>query len=235
MDTQHAPQPSSMPSPKEGSSPSSSVLDDLPSSTPAPAPPPEKKRKKWPFILGACVLVLAALIGAAWWYVIGTPQYSMMQLKNAYETHDVEKAKQYVDVDAITDQLVNVIVDKVKEEVGNATEGEGGLLGGVELNGELLNTLMPQIKEQAKKEFQESFEDSVKGENDEETPFNFFGDEKTENAFAADGEDMLLTLHNPDEQYDVVFRLKQQDDRSWKIVAFDNADEILDKIMNDNK
>ena len=59
-------------------------------------------------LLAAATLVLAALVG--WYYLMGTPQYSLSRFAGAIHAHDAAAAERFVDVDRVAQAASDVIV-----------------------------------------------------------------------------------------------------------------------------
>jgi hypothetical protein len=59
-------------------------------------------------LLAAATLVLAALVG--WYYLMGTPQYSLSRFASALGAHDAAGAERFVDVDRVAQAASDVIV-----------------------------------------------------------------------------------------------------------------------------
>lgn len=67
------------------------------------------------------LLILAALIGGAFFYWSGTPQYSFLQLTEAVKKHDGELFREYFDLDQVSRAAVDDMLSQQVKEIG----GEG--------------------------------------------------------------------------------------------------------------
>ena len=56
---------------------------------------------------GLIVVVLALFFGAGWWWWTTTPQYSIEQVKDAINAHDLAKFDKYVDLDTTSSKMVD--------------------------------------------------------------------------------------------------------------------------------
>ena len=59
-------------------------------------------------LLAAATLVLAALL--VWYYLMGTPQYSLSRFAGAIHAHDAASAERFVDVDRVAQAASELIV-----------------------------------------------------------------------------------------------------------------------------
>lgn len=92
------------------------------------------------------VLVISAIIG--WQIIRVSPQYSIYQLYQAIDQHDYEKFKQFVDVDGISNNIIDKamasVTDESKKDVSNNDPfyqlGQNFALG-------LVTSMKPQLKE----------------------------------------------------------------------------------------
>jgi len=69
------------------------------------------------FIIILILVLLLLGLGAGYYYFIffKTPTYTFMQIKKAYDTHDVELFKKYVDVDSFCEQVVDDYVTWISQ------------------------------------------------------------------------------------------------------------------------
>jgi hypothetical protein len=93
------------------------------------------------------IAVLAILIvsGGGYYYWTGTPQYTLAQIKTAYETRDVNLAMKYINFDAVFDDQWSSIEAKISAQQSNTQnswEAFGSMIG----QG-LVENMKPTLKE----------------------------------------------------------------------------------------
>lgn len=74
----------------------------------------------------AVVLVIATIGGFWYWQVKvqGTPSYSLHQAAQAVENHDLQQFKKYVDVEGVSERLVDDIVDQTSSQMSASSPAE---------------------------------------------------------------------------------------------------------------
>lgn len=74
----------------------------------------------------AVVLVIATIGGFWYWQVKvkGTPSYSLHQAAHAVENHDLQQFKKYVDVEGVSERLVDDIVDQASNQMSASSPAE---------------------------------------------------------------------------------------------------------------
>jgi hypothetical protein len=94
----------------------------------------------------AFFLVVAVLAGGGYWYWTTTPQYSLLQVRNAFKNHDIVLFNKLVDLDAVSGDIVDFVVSK---PVGALSDlGPVGKIFGFGL----VSFVKPQIVESVKKQ-----------------------------------------------------------------------------------
>lgn len=181
------------------------------------------------------------------YYFLGTPHYSLFNIKKAINNRDIDTAQQYIDINSLADQMVDDLLEVVKEQLNNEQEtGDDELFGDDFMLG-LFELMLPSIKEQATTEFTESFNTYISNSGvDTETQFTMFDGLKQASAF-----DLILgnniqiirngnvshlifkDIENTDgEIYDVKFKMERTFGRQWKITEWENLDDIINNIIN---
>jgi hypothetical protein len=92
-------------------------------------------------VLGLVVLLIAAAGG--WYYISGTPQYSLYRMGAAMAARDAEEAEQYIDIERVADRAVDAIYEGRSKPV--ASEGWGAAMA----DG-FLELLKPVVKARTK-------------------------------------------------------------------------------------
>ena len=104
--------------------------------------------RKIAIIIGSLVLIVAAAI--YYWQWTHSPKYSLLQAKKAVEKHDLVYFEKYVDVQSLTERLIDQVLDfstGQKEQPTNEWEqmGENFAKG-------FINLLKPQLAKLAKEQ-----------------------------------------------------------------------------------
>lgn len=93
-----------------------------------PPRPPHRGRRVWPVTALIGALLLAGFFGYKYW--ISTPQYSLLQAKSAFESHDLGTFQKYVALDSCADSLTDdVFAQAAKKMSANAESNPLGVAG----------------------------------------------------------------------------------------------------------
>jgi hypothetical protein len=111
-------------------------------------------------------LLVLIVIGAAlcWWWTT-TPQYSMLQLKEAIKQHDLQKCQKYLDMDTASRRMVDDFLAKpMRQALGPSTVGQVIVSG-------LMSFVRPELAKGIKFEMTNFVETgSFRGETEEPKP-----------------------------------------------------------------
>jgi len=99
-------------------------------------------KHKW-FLYGAAAVVI---LGAGAYWFIGTPQYSVWQMKQAAINHDADKAMRFINVDKLMDNVWPKFTSAMMAEASK-TDDPFGMLG-MMLGSGLIENMKPMLKEQ---------------------------------------------------------------------------------------
>src|SRR5262245_6892027 len=101
-------------------------------------------RRVWLVGLG-----LLLVIGATgWYYLVGTPQYSIYRLSVAFQERDIEEVERYIDIDRVSDEAFAAVeAIQAKRQAASGSEG----LGTAFADG-LIELLKPMLKTRLKDE-----------------------------------------------------------------------------------
>lgn len=91
------------------------------------------------------ILLLSAFMG--WQIVKASPQYSVYQLYQAIDQHDYEKFKQFVDVDGISNNILDKALESATEESKKDTSNNLFYQMGYNFGLGLFTSMKPQLKE----------------------------------------------------------------------------------------
>jgi hypothetical protein len=120
----------------------------------------KNSRIKKVFLIIGIIIIALLMTGAGYYFFIfmRTPTYAFMQIKKAYETHDVELFKEYVDVDSFCEQTVDDYTTWISQS-GLADTGTDvwSELGNTIAKG-MISLMKPQMVSEMKKGLLDSVE-----------------------------------------------------------------------------
>jgi len=167
-------------------------------------------------LLAAATLVLAALVG--WYYLMGTPQYSLSRFAGAIHAHDAAAAERFIDVDRVAQAASDVIVTdylRGNSKAVNAIEalGQGAARS---VAGEALK---PLVAARVRGEIRKMAETGGQGPRVLVLPAGMIA------AFSGlaverDAEGAWVIYADP-RRGQARLRMSQQPDRSWRITELD--------------
>ncbi len=104
--------------------------------------------KRLKIILSVLVvlLVVSAIIG--WQIIKSSPQYSIYQVYQAVNKHDYEKFKKYVDVEGISNNVIDKVLASATEETKNNTSSDPFYQLGQTFAIGLFTSMKPKLKEE---------------------------------------------------------------------------------------
>jgi len=117
-------------------------------------------KNRW--IMGALITML--IVAISFYYFVGTPQYSMWQLKQAAIHKDADKAMQFINIDKLMDNVWPRFTSAMMSEA-TKTEDPFEMLGAM-LGSGLIENMKPILKEQ----LITSIKDTITGKSDSENP-----------------------------------------------------------------
>ncbi|MFA5967168.1 MAG: DUF2939 domain-containing protein [Patescibacteria group bacterium] len=115
--------------------------------------------------LGAVVV-----LGAGSYWFIGTPQYSMWQLKTAIAKHDSELAMKYFNIDKMVDNVWPKMTSALMAEAQKSDDTFG--IMGLLLGSGMVDNMKPTIKEQLRTSLKESLSGSKQSDQTTNTNEN---------------------------------------------------------------
>jgi len=167
-------------------------------------------------LLAAAALLLAALVG--WYYLMGTPQYSLSRFAAAIHAHDAATAERFVDVDRVAQAASDVIVAEYLREnpkAGQALEA----LGQGAARSVAGQALKPLVAARVRGEIRKMAESGGQGPGVLVLPAGIVS-AFSGLAVARDAADAWVTYTDP-RRGQTRFRMSRQPDRSWRITEFD--------------
>jgi DUF2939 family protein len=187
------------------------VRDHEPVKEDAPRPlPPPRRSRRW---LGIAVLAVTLLSG--WFYVVGTPSYSLYRFAHALHSRDAATALAYVDVDRVAEAAADVLVADAfarQRPPRNVFEamGQGIARSAAQLNVKL------QAAARVRAEVQRMADAAGRGSA---LPLGLLAVIQGAD-MARQGDEVWVTYTEPGQGV-TRFKMSRQPDRSWKITAFD--------------
>ncbi|MFA5995047.1 MAG: DUF2939 domain-containing protein [Patescibacteria group bacterium] len=171
--------------------------------------------KKLLIILGSILLVLALSAGALIYIIMGRPEYSLWQLKQAYQRQDVETVKQYVDVDVLAEQITTVVIKQVSDKAP--------ILGG------LAEKLLPKL-----------ITTSLQTNSSQTGLLSSFNnitwsDVLLRKKLVCTQADSFAYCTITGAERTIILQLQQTQQRTWKIVGIKNIDELVNDLFGDIK
>ena len=150
-------------------------------------------------IIVSVSLFVAIVSGCSYYYFIGTPTYSLYEIKMAIKNHDTEKFKKYVDIDSITDKLL----DEASKKMDTSDDTTGALSG---LKALVISAMRPAIKN--------AIEKSIENEDNSEVKFTIKRIDKNK--------DTATAIVESSKGGEMTLLMKKTPSRYWRIVGIDS-------------
>ena len=167
-------------------------------------------------LLAAATLVLVALL--VWYYLMGTPQYSLSRFAGAINAHDAAAAERFVDVDRVALAASDVIIaEYLRSNAKTAHALEA--LGQGAARSVVGQAMKPMVAARVRSEIRKMAETGGRGPGVLVLPAGMVVAFR-ELAVERNASDAWLTYTDP-RRGQTMFRMSQQPDRSWKITEFD--------------
>lgn len=167
-------------------------------------------------LLAAATLFLAALL--VWYYLMGTPQYSLSRFAAAIQARDAAGAERFVDIDRVAETASQVIVADYLHENAQAAKAIEALGQGT-ARAVASQAVKPLVASRLRGELRKMAEAAGQGPSVLLMPAGLIA------AFSGvtvqrDGGDAWLIYTDP-RRGQARFRMTQQPDRSWRITELD--------------
>jgi hypothetical protein len=189
--------------------------------------------------LVAALLLISTLAGAGYYYWTTTPQFSLLQIKTAVDTHDTELFNKHVDIESLTSRAVDGFMEYAMVEVD--TNSTGGMLGSAFAAG-LVAMAKPKLVEYASNKILMEIE----GENSSATEvntgipqaseldrlFNGADGDFRQDYLNINGRISFLGLIKYDRELDseIIYEFKLRElEGYWQIVELSNLKDVLNK------
>ncbi|MFZ3057710.1 MAG: hypothetical protein WA092_01560 [Minisyncoccales bacterium] len=139
------------------------------------------------------IAILAILFVGGYYWWIGTPQYSLFQIKKAYKTHNADLALKYIDSDAIFENYWTEYIEKTMTETSSSNGFE--TLGKI-IALQMIQNMKPTIKDVLKQTIIKSFSENQESNNDSEFTKNLNGTWGSKPKISRKGNTVTVDLSN---------------------------------------
>lgn len=179
------------------------------------------------------VAVLLFLFIIVYTYYRTTPYYSLAQITKAFKAHDVKLAKEYIDIDSLSEQLSEAVIKSAEAELNkpSTTTNEWEKLG-EEWGKQIAEAMLPSIKTKIKDATQKTFTDSIEGKKTDDKNVPAFETYTWKDflpggriKLSSDGKLEKLTI-NTDKKNNIVFSMKNKKSK-WVIFSWSNISDII--------
>jgi Protein of unknown function (DUF2939) len=172
-------------------------------------------------IIGAIVSVL--VLGGTFYYIQGTPRYSLYQTKKAIQDHDSTTFNKYVDVDRIVTSLTDEGFKSVENEMNSSANSLGALGKG------LVTAFLPALKVGLKESINKSIEEISDGKQ------NAFAEAKVKEVKQEGKSANVILLNSKNEE--IRLSMIQTPERYWRVVGvnFDDFKKVNPEATDTKK
>lgn len=177
--------------------------------------------KKWVWTVGGIVIVALGLGGGYYW-VSGTPQYSLYQIGKAVENRDSETFYKYVDIDSVVDSFTDWVWKEMEEEMAGGKPEDEWASWGYELGKGFAELIMPAMKERIKEGLRSEITKTIEGTEEgmrEAFKKISYKDIKVERSGKIANIEILNFLEN---EMPLKLKMRQAPERYWKIVEINH-------------
>jgi len=165
------------------------------------------------------VALLVVLLAIGFYYLSGTPRYSLYKISRAVKNHDSGEFHKYVDVDRIVDHLAKFAVEQALAEMEkNKTTDDWGRPA-QEFDKELAMMMLPKMIEAMKPQIKQAITEIIEDTDREPEGSSLLG--ATLADIQTEGSTSLVTLEHQDTGEKIRFKMVKSPDRYWKIVELD--------------
>jgi hypothetical protein len=172
------------------------------------------KNKKILIIISSVILVLAIASGITYYWYIGTPEYSLKQLRSAYLTRNSEEVLKYVDVDSVFDNFWKEIQKQILDEMDKSDNDFARF--GYALGQSAMENMKPALKEKMK----DSMIESIEKYSDTATSTNKYDELSRINKYKITRINKTTAIVDIQDQ-NLKFKLNKTPERYWRVVAIE--------------
>ena len=152
------------------------------------------------------VAFLAFIIGgSSYYYIVGTPTYSLYKIKKAIQNHDSTEFNKYIDVERVVSSLIDDASKNMQEDDSLS-----------EFSKNLAQTFLPALKETLRNSINKSIEEISNGESDKLSSVKI-------KDITKEGKSANVTIDNAQGEI-IKLNMIQTTGRYWKIVRIDFND-----------
>ena len=191
-------------------------------------------------VIIALLVVIVLIFSTYFFYFKSTPQYSVLQLAKAYKNHNLELAQKYIDIEGLSQQISDAGIELIRQELEKPStqpQNEWEKLGWDAVTSLFKGTL-PSMGQKLKDEIKQAIIDSVEGKPQEKSNIPKFQTISIRDLLPGGkvkivSEGAIRRLSIPNEKGELLaFRMRKEDSR-WKIVKWENIDEIAKKLAEE--
>lgn len=170
--------------------------------------------KKLKIILPVLVVLLVISVIIGWQIIKSSPQYSIYQVYQAVGKHDYDKFKKYVDVEGVSNNVIDKALASATEETKNNTSNDPFYQLGQTFAMGLITAMKPRLKEEIVSGIQKAVEQgNFKTEYQPKNVTNFFS---------------LVEVKKNGKVADVVVKAQGKDDLKLKMREMSGYWQIFD-------
>lgn len=173
---------------------------------------------KYKKVIIISLIALSILLGISLYWYATTPQYTLNQIKKAYNKHDVDLALKYMDLDAVFEDYWKDLQKNLLEQIANS-DNEWEALGIVMGQG-VIEKIKPTLKDKIK----DSIIETIKDTDRIESPINKAVNNPN---IYHDGNIVVVEIEGS------IIKLNlKRDGRHWKLVAIKGLDDVVNNVSD---
>lgn len=184
---------------------------------------PARPWRPAPRIVLVAALLLSGLGAGGWYYVSGTPTYSLHRLAVAVDARDVAEAERYIDVDRVADEAADTVIEELLKGPTRGASSDPWKRLGERLAAGFVEAMKPVIKARYRDELRarvrKAIEEGQRAGGALTLPVGFLAIMRRA-TIERDGEVARVTVWDDAGRPAVKFRMARHG-RRWRIVAMD--------------
>jgi len=164
------------------------------------------------------IIVLFGVIGGGYYWISGTPQYSLYQIGRAVENRDSETFYKYVDIDSVVNSFTDWAWKEMEEMMAEEKPEDEWASWGYELGKGFAELMMPAMKERIKEGLRSEITKTIEGtEEGMQEAFKkiSYKDIKIERSGKIANVEILNFLES---DISLKLKMRQATERYWKVV-----------------
>jgi hypothetical protein len=176
-------------------------------------------------VLGIVLLVLVVIGVLAWRQYTTSPRYALTQLALSAQSGDWEGVQTWMDVDAVSDDIVDAAIEQALAD----RESEIGQLGllGEELAAGIAEAMRPRLAEEVREQMREQIQ-SQDGDARRYFGALYIGNNPEALEVSGDQARAVVELPYRERQVELDLGLQRAGD-AWRVVQLNNAAELVEQ------